>query len=627
MADITNVAAANTGDGATAADSVNISSGLTATSDGAPRQSREPLTPTGMQSLRTLQRRRALLITLTVTSFVAFAYGVGAVLSGGGWTAIDIGLYFCILVSAPWTLLGCWNAGIGLVLLRFVKRPLHAVAPFAEETAEQAKRPIAGRTAVLMALRNEDAQRAFQRIVAVRESLDATGQGDRYDFFILSDSNDPEVIATEEALFAANQAPLSGAGRVFYRRRTDNTGFKAGNVRDFLERWGDDYDLMLPLDADSAMSGELIVKMTRIMERHPKLGILQSLAVGAPALSPFARLFQFGMRHGMRSFTMGSAWWQGDCGPFWGHNALVRIAPFKEHCELPVLPGEPPLGGHILSHDQYEAVLMRRAGYEVRVLPIEGGSWEENPVTLLDFMKREQRWCNGNMQYIPLFGTPNLRPTSRYQLVQAVLMYAAAPAWMGMTALAGFKAFEADAGAFDRTLAIILFFTMFFASLAPKLAGVVDVFLEPGGVKRYGGFWRFSLSVLVEVLFGILMAPAVALRLTLFILGLPFGRKIGWSGQVRDAYGLTWSTALKGLWAPTLFGLTMSVTILYAAPHALGWAAPVLLGLVFAAPFAVLTAGPRLGLWLSRIGLARIPEETAPAPVLERIETVQLAQN
>ncbi|MBO0710084.1 MAG: hypothetical protein J2P47_02270 [Acetobacteraceae bacterium] len=38
-------------------------------------------------------------------------------------------------------------------------------------------------------------------------------------------------------------------------RRTSNRGFKAGNIRAFCESLGDDYDLMLPLDAASLMTG------------------------------------------------------------------------------------------------------------------------------------------------------------------------------------------------------------------------------------------------------------------------------------------------------------------------------------------------------------------------------------
>jgi membrane glycosyltransferase len=240
--------------------------------------------------------------------------------------------------------------------------------------------PVTSRTALAMTVRNEDPLRSYQRLAVMREGLDATGWGQQFDIFILSDTTDPAVAIEEERLFHAMRDQLGGqlgGLRAQYRRRTSNEGFKAGNVREFLNNQGRGYDFYLPLDSDSLMSGPAIIRMVRIMQAYPRLGILQSLVVGAPASSGFARIFQFGMRHGMRSYSMGSAWWQGDCGPYWGHNALIRIQPFRRYCRLPVLPGGQPLGGHILSHDQIEAVLMRRAGYEVRVIPVETESWEE----------------------------------------------------------------------------------------------------------------------------------------------------------------------------------------------------------------------------------------------------------
>ena len=54
-------------------------------------------------------------------------------------------------------------------------------------------------------------------------------------------------------------------------------------------------------------------------------------------------------------------------------------------------PDDGPLGGWVLSHDQVEAALMRRAGYEVRVMPVEGGSREENPTTLPEHLRRDLR--------------------------------------------------------------------------------------------------------------------------------------------------------------------------------------------------------------------------------------------
>ena len=238
-----------------------------------------------------------------------------------------------------------------------------------------------------------------------RASL-AAGVGDRFHLYVLSDTGDPALAAAEEAQMRDFATEWRDRIAVVYRRRAANTGFKAGNIRDFCAHWGGDHDFALTLDADSFMTADAVLRLVRIMQSDPKLGIVQSLVVGLPSTSAFARLFQFGMRLGMRSYTIGSAWWQADCGPYWGHNALLRLAPFIAHCDLPDLPATGVLGGQILSHDQIEAVLMRRAGFEVRVLPVEHQSFEENPATLLEFIRRDLRWCQGNMQYWHLLGLP-----------------------------------------------------------------------------------------------------------------------------------------------------------------------------------------------------------------------------
>src|SRR5882672_6088331 len=172
--------------------------------------------------------------------------------------------------------------------------------------------------------------------------------------------------------------------------------------------------------------------MVKIMQADGKLGILQGLVSGLPSTSAFARIFQFGMRLGMQSFTIGSAWWQADCGPYWGHNAAIRIAPFKRYCELPMIPGKGVLRGHVLSHDQIEAALMRRGGYEVRVLPEENLGWEENPPTLIEFLRRDQRWLQGTLQYGFFLFQPGLKFISRFQLGFAMLMFLGSPAWIGL---------------------------------------------------------------------------------------------------------------------------------------------------------------------------------------------------
>jgi membrane glycosyltransferase len=575
--------------------------------------------PTGLQANAELSRRRLIMMVLNVVTWFAMLWLGAKVLGAGGWTIVDMIMFVCFAFGTPWTVVGFWNSVIGLWLLHFHKDPMGAVAPYAG--AGDVATPITIKTAVFMTLRNEDPARAIRRLRIVKDSIDATGEGAAFSYFVLSDTNRPEVAAAEEAAIAAWKAQDPDAARTTYRRREDNKGYKAGNVRDFCERWGKDYELMLPLDADSVMSGPAIVRLVRMMQAHPRIGILQSLVVGMPSTSAFARIFQFGMRHGMRSYTMGQAWWVGDCGPFWGHNAVVRIKPFVEDCDLPLLPGKPPLGGHVLSHDQVEATLMRRAGFEVRVLPVENGSWEENPPTMLDFAQRDVRWCQGNMQYIKLLDLPGLYAMSRFQLVWAVLMFIGIPAWTLMIALLPIAAWEGQSVAdYPVGLAIFLYILFFVMYLSPKIAGLFDAVLTKDGVARYGGPVRFAVSAALELVFSFLQGAISTIRTSIFMIGLAFGKSVVWGGQSRDAYGISWATAVRTLWPQTLFGVVVCGLLWMVNPSVFWWSLPLTAGYLVAIPFAVLTASPALGRWFKRVGLAGIPEDFDPPAEIRAVQ-------
>jgi membrane glycosyltransferase len=535
------------------------------------------------------------------------------VLGAGGWSLPEYLIFASFLVGAPWTVMGMWNALLGLWVLHG-PRGLRDACPVLEEGEGEGSEPVTARVALLMCLRNEDPWRALSRLAAVRESVDATGQGEAFSLFVLSDTTDPAIAAEEEAAFAALRPRLGLTAR--YRRRTRNEGYKAGNIRDFLRQWGSGFTFFLPLDSDSIMSGEAILRLVRVMQKHPRIGILQCLTVGTPSASPFARLFQFGMRHGMRSYTAGAVWWHGDACAYWGHNALIRTAPFKAKCRLPVIAGAAPLGGHVLSHDQIEAALMRRAGYECRILPVETESFEDNPPTVLDFIKRDHRWCNGNMQYGPLLGLQGLVPMSRFQILTAIAMYFGGPAWMLMTLSAASLVYAGGVGEINAVLGICMFFIMFSVSLLPKIAGWIDVALTRGGMRRYGGRLRFAAGALAETVFSMLLAPVSALAVTVFMGGLFAGRTIQWSGQSRDLTRVGWGQALRTMWPQTLLGLALTAVLVMEAPGALPWTAPALAGLTLAAPFAVATASPALGRWMARVGLCATPEEIAPPAVL-----------
>jgi membrane glycosyltransferase len=574
-------------------------------------------TPTGLQSIDELTRRRRLVLGLNLITYALMLGWASRILAAGGWTWIDAVLFLAFALGTPWAVLGFWNALIGLWLLNAGGTDARmAVAPFA--AAGDQPTPIRIKTAVFMTLRNEDATRAIERFKIVADSIERTGEGGAFSYFVLSDSNDAAVGAAEERAVTAWQAAAAAPERIVYRRRSNNVGYKAGNVRDFCARWGDQFGLMLPLDADSLMAGAEIVRLVRIMQAHPKIGILQSLVVGMPSQSAFARIFQFGMRHGMRAYTMGQAWWVGECGPFWGHNALVRVQPFYEHCDLPVLPGTPPLGGHVLSHDQVEATLMRRAGYEVRVLPQEVGSWEENPPTMLEFARRDVRWCQGNMQYLKLLDLPGLYPMSRFQLVWAILMFVGIPAWTLMIALLPAAAWQAQTiPEFPTAAAKALYITYFIMYLMPKIAGLVDAVLGQGGVARYGGWLRFLFSAAIELVFSFLQGAVSTIRTTIFMLGLVVGKSVVWGGQLRDAQGLSWAQGARHLWPQTLFGVIVCGALLWIAPTVLVWSLPLTAGYLLAIPFAVLTADPAFGRALKRLGLCGIPEDfTPPSEIL-----------
>jgi membrane glycosyltransferase len=570
-------------------------------------------TPTGTQSTVLLTWRRRIFSALSVLTLAAMTSWLAEVFTMSGFDLLDGVMLVCFLVCAPWFVIGFWNSVIGFGVLQLAKDPLNVVNPAAVRA--RIDDPIFVRTAILMTVRNENPARAFKRMRAVKTSLDVTGLGNHFDYYILSDSSEPAVIEAEQAAFAAWFSEFPDPERLIYRHRAENAGFKAGNVRDFCERWGKKYEIMVPLDADSLMTGSAIVRLVQIMQANPRLGILQSLVVGMPSPSFFARVFQFGMRHGMRSFTTGSAWWHADCGPFWGHNAAVRIAPFTDYCKLPDLPGKPPFGGHILSHDQIEAVLMRRAGYEVRVLTEEDGSYEENPPALPDFVQRDTRWCQGNLQYLKLVNLPALLPISRMQIVMAIQMFLVSPAIILFVIAAALSAaLFSNEALFPKNQAILFYLVFILMYLSPKLLGVSQALLH--APRRYGGAVRILVGTVVETVFTFMIVPISMFNQTMFMLALLFGRNIGWASQQRDGYRVSWRAAVEDLWPATSFGTAILIFIAFAAPAAILWFLPFLMGLILSIPFAVFTSSPEVGEAAVQWRLCAIPEEfTTPAEI------------
>jgi membrane glycosyltransferase len=547
-----------------------------------------------------LRPRRALVLALNLASWLGLGFAMAQIVGGAGWSWAGATIMLLYLIALPWTLLAFWNAVIGFLILRLHESPASYTNPALSATPADA--PIVSRTALCVCIRHENVESVLMRISAMRSSLEIIGQSANFEFYVLSDSARSEICAEEERAFGNDPT-------LHYRRREANIGYKAGNLRNFAATHLGRIDFMIVLDADSLMSGSAIVRLVRVMQANPRLGILQTLVTGRPAASPFARIFQFGMRHSMRTHTTGIAWWQGSSGPYWGHNAIIRLGPFVAHCELPVLREGLPLAGHMLSHDQVEAALMRAAGFEVRVIADELGSWEENPPRLPDFIRRDLRWCQGNLQYLHLVGRRGFRPMGRFQLCNAIAMYLGAPASVVMLTVGVANGLSGARGHVSGTLAFGLYFGMLILGFAPRLLGVFYVLSRAEERQRWGGAARLLAGSATDAVFTLMIGPVMMIAQTRFICGLLFGHSVIWEAQQRDDGIVPIREAIFGLWPQLLLGLVFGLTLWHVAPGSLPWAIPTLAGSLLAIPFACITASPRLGRWMRQIGLCSVPGE------------------
>jgi len=539
--------------------------------------------------------RRALVVLIVLLAAAGLGTLLFHVLAPGGWTLPKLVMLAAFAGTAPWTGLCLANGLIGFAIL-LIDGPRSL--PGAGDPG-----PLP-RTALAVTVRDEDMRRVLPPLRHLLRELDACGASDAFTLFILSDTQDAQA-AAEAREVAAFRAEDRDPSRIHYRRRPANVGFKAGNIMDFLDRHADGFEVMVTLDADSEMSAVAVLRLVRTLRADPTLAIAQHLTVGLPASSAFPRLFQFGMRAGMRTWAVGQDWWQGDEGPYWGHNAAVRVAPFRAHCRLPLLPG----GRHILSHDQVEAAVLASAGWGVRVLPVEDGSREANPPALPEFLRRELRWLAGNMQYWHLLRLPGLRPMGRWQLMQAILLFASAPLYLVFLLAAAAAAATDRVSAFPAAPALALTGAWLGALYAPKLLGYTEVALSPDKLARYGGLVRFVRGAAAEIGFTLLLDAVSSVAKTNALARLTFGAHFDWTSQNRGDRGVRWSEATRLLWPQTLLGVLVFAAFTTAGWTTALWALPLAGGLLTAIPLCVLTAEPRFGRWLREGCVAAIPEE------------------
>ncbi|WP_375451250.1 glucans biosynthesis glucosyltransferase MdoH [uncultured Devosia sp.] len=523
----------------------------------------------------------------------------------GGVSPIDVLRTVLVGLSGFWLV---WGGAAGIIGLFVPHRP-----PAFDE--RQVPR---GLTAVLVPIYNEDPLVTFARVAAMNRSLRALGIHQRFHFAILSDTTALDVAAMEAVWFQHLVSEPDSDGRIFYRRREHNTGKKAGNVEDFVVSSGGAYDYMLILDADSLMEGATMGAMARRMDAEPRLGLLQTLPRIINARSFFGRAMQFSAAYLSPAFSRGAAVLQGNEGPYWGHNAIVRVAAFAANCGLPVLSGKPPYGGHILSHDYVEAALLARGGWHVHLDPFLGGSFEEGPENLVEYAKRDRRWCQGNLQHRRLMFAPKLRLWSRFVFLQGIMAYLASPLWlvlMGASILSAMlpeRSFPRVPALFREgvlSLAVGVALLLVLPKVLILLRGMFD-----GQNRQFGGTLRAAGSVLLEIVFSTLLAPILLMLQSRAVMQVLLGLDGGWPAtrraenrlDLRDAFANSW-------WIVVIGAVTLAATILLA-PGIAVWVAPAMLPAIFA---------PLLISLSSRVAPAgrtpwyfRTPPEQAPSAVI-----------
>ena len=567
---------------------------------------------TPLADARPLWLRRAA-FAAPVLGFTALGTWLAAAATADAGGVLRPALLVLVALNLAYMALTGWPTVLGSVLHVFRRKLRASAAPAGSS-----------RTALLMPVYNENPRAVFAAMEAMARGVAEAGLPG-VDLFVLSDTQDEAIARAEEAELQRVLARLPDrspeAPALYYRRRTVNTGRKAGNLLDFCQRWGGDYDYMVVLDADSLMGAGAIGTLVGLMDANPNAGIIQTIPYAVGRETPFARFQQFSARLYTPLLVEGLTFWQQGDGNYWGHNAILRIAPFVAHCKLPVLRGREPFGGEILCHDVVEAGLMRAAGWQVWVLPQTVESYEAAPVNLADFLGRERRWCQGNLQHSGVLPDRRLRPIGRFHLAYGIMHYVAAPVAAAFLLLATIDALLgggfADALLLNGGPAQLGFVALgaglLYASKAVALAAVLADRRER---RRFGGAVRLLAGALVEQLGALVVSAVLIAFYTSFIGALLRGSSVRWDAQPRDDRGLSWAEAWTRLRLPTLVGAGWLVMLAFAGPGLLLWCAPLLFGLLAAVPMAYLSSRVELGRALRRIGLFGIPEEAAPASVL-----------
>jgi membrane glycosyltransferase len=569
-----------------------------------------------------------------------FVFGGGLLLTGYGTYEMYQVVSVSRTTALQWVLVALFTINFSWISVAFTSALLGFLALLRQPRPAPLPKALKARTAIVMPVYNEQTARTYAALEAIYESVESTGLGDSFDYFILSDTTQPDAWIAEERAFLDLRERLGSKARFYYRHRPKNHHRKAGNIADFVSRWGGHYEHMLVLDADSLMTGDCIVRLAAAMEADPDAGIIQSLPLIINRNTLFARLQQYAARVTGPVIAMGLSVWMGRDGNYWGHNAIIRTKAFADHGGLPDLRGKPPFGGHILSHDFVEAALLRRAGWDVYMLPDLGGSYEESPPSLIDLSARDRRWCQGNLQHMRVITAKGLKLPTRQHFATGIMSYLASPFWLFQlivgialvlqTTYIRPEYFSRDFRLypiwprFDPERALALFALTMGILLAPKIFGLFLMLIRGEDRRASGGGIRLIISSLIEMILSALLAPILMLIQSGSVFQILLGRDTGWQPQRRDDGSIPIQDIVRRHRAHTVLGALAGISAFMIATSLFLWMSPTIIGLLLAIPLSWLSGQLGAGLALKRLGLLMTPEEHQPPAIATRANELQI---
>lgn len=574
--------------------------------------------------------RRVMLFGLVLLSVAIATFKWSQFIPSDLSSFVKYGMVFLFGVTFGWISLYFWSSIFGFVeILKRKKMP-------GIKRVSSDKR-LTSKTAILMPVYNESPENVYANLLAMARDLEKTGQGDAFDFFVLSDTTNPDVWVQEEVLWLEIKKKFPKNISIYYRHRSKNTARKSGNIEDFCVRWGRHYDFMIVLDADSLMTGKTVVQMAQLMEVNTTTGIIQAPPMIINTQSWFARVQQFAGRVYGPIVSAGLAYWQVWDSNYWGHNAIIRVKAFIESCGLPVFRGQAPFGGHILSHDFVEAALIRRDGWLAWMLPELKGSYEECPPSMIDFAVRDRRWCQGNLQHLRILFSKKLHPVSRIHFTLGIMSYLSSPLWflflvfgLGIALWREFfppeyfletKTLFPSWPVFDFMGTVVLFALSMGMLFLPKILGFLVVLIQTPQKKVYGGYWGLFKTFIIETLFSALTAPIMMLFQTKIVFDILMGFDAGWSSQNRDAKGTLWKDAFRRHIIHTMIGCVTTLIVYLYANSLFFWVLPITIGLILSIPISVFSSRESFGLWAKKHKLFIIPEEYKKPSILVMADT------